>query len=294
MVFVSPHLDDVALSVGGSVHRLARAGHPVTIITVFAGVPPSGPFSAFARGLHAAWGLGPTPTEGRRAEDRQAAAELGGPGLTVVHLEYLDAIYRLDAQGDPRYPDWDAVSSGRLHALDADLIIAIAGALRRYLDHLNPSDAAAPAGAGTGCARVLGPLGAGAHVDHLVVRRAIAHAVAQGAVAQGAVGIDPTTAVHRDDGSAPPSWPVSWYEDLPYVALGGPLTPAAVAGLRPLIDRLDDSDLAAKMRAVARYESQIATVFSAETPRLLERYARSVGRGHPAERLWIAHTSRDF
>ncbi len=40
-LFIAPHFDDVALSCGGEVARLVAAGETVSIVTVFAGVPPA-------------------------------------------------------------------------------------------------------------------------------------------------------------------------------------------------------------------------------------------------------------
>ena len=41
-LFVSPHLDDVALSCGGYVRYLTRAGELVIVLTVFSADPPAG------------------------------------------------------------------------------------------------------------------------------------------------------------------------------------------------------------------------------------------------------------
>lgn len=41
LVVVSPHLDDAALSLGATIARVAHAGVPVTVVTVFAGDPSS-------------------------------------------------------------------------------------------------------------------------------------------------------------------------------------------------------------------------------------------------------------
>lgn len=76
VVVVSPHLDDAALSLGGSIARAARRGAAVDVLTVFAGDPSS---DAHAGRWDAAAGF---LTEGaattwRRAEDRRACEILG-------------------------------------------------------------------------------------------------------------------------------------------------------------------------------------------------------------------------
>ncbi len=253
-LFVSPHLDDVVLSAGGTVHRLARLGHHVTVATVFAGDRPPGPLSPFARQLHQSWGLGDEPIGARRAEDRAAAAELGGERVTAVHLDFTDAVYRIDECGEPRYPDWPSTSSGRLHRLDGALVATVTTEVERLVETLTGHLAATPGRS----LRVFGPLGAGGHVDHVIVRRAL-------------------------DGLGRP---IERYEDLPYVARGGVGT-ASVAGLIPWLGTLDEEDLSAKLRAVAWYRSQIETVFAPDSPELLERHARFVGGTRPAERFWF-------
>lgn len=249
-MFVSPHLDDVALSAGATVHRLARLGHRITVATVFAGERPAGSLSPFAGELHLAWGLGAEPIEARRAEDRAAASELGGDRVSPVHLDFIDAVYRTDHRGEPRYPDWTSTSSGWLHTLDHGLIATVATAIGGLIETLTATFGSAP--------KVFGPLGAGGHVDHVVVRQAL-------------------------DGLGTP---IDRYEDLPYVARAGGVATAPVAGLHPWLEELDEEDLAAKSRAVACYRSQLETVFGPDSPELLERYARFVGRSRPAERFW--------
>lgn len=97
---ISPHLDDAVMSVGASMSAITRAGHRVVIGTVFAGSPRP-PFSTVATEFHADCGLGDDGMTQRRAEDRNAAQTVGAE---VVHLRYLDAIYR-------RYDGWLCVGS---------------------------------------------------------------------------------------------------------------------------------------------------------------------------------------
>jgi LmbE family N-acetylglucosaminyl deacetylase len=76
VVVVSPHLDDAALSLGGTLASAVRGGADARVVTVFAGDPAS-------EGDAAPWDRGcgfPTAGEaarGRREEDRRACAALG-------------------------------------------------------------------------------------------------------------------------------------------------------------------------------------------------------------------------
>ena len=142
-VFVSPHYDDIALSCGGTVALLARAGREVMIPVVF-GAPPAAPFTPFAAAQHARWGVtADTVLATRQAEEARAAALLGA---TSAPLRYADAIYRGE-----RYLD-DAQLFGDIARDEAALPAAIALDLTSF-------------GTGRGT-RYYVPLGVGQHVDH--------------------------------------------------------------------------------------------------------------------------------
>jgi LmbE family N-acetylglucosaminyl deacetylase len=155
-IFVSPHLDDAALSCGGGIARLTRTGTSVKVVSVFtADQPPGGPLSPLARRSLASWGAGDQPFALRRAENRTALQLLGAE---AEDLGLLDAIYRRSGSGTPLY-------SGPLAAPAREdverFLPQLTGALRR-------SSVAARAGVPVFC-----PAGPGGHVDHLLVRRAI-------------------------------------------------------------------------------------------------------------------------
>ena len=153
-IYLSPHLDDAALSCGGLVWEQARAGGTASIWTVCAGDPPDGPLSPFAEGLHARWMAEREATARRRQEDLAACAALGA---RVWRLAVPDCIYRRSqADGRALY-----VSEAALfEALDPEegaLAQSVGAELRERL----PPEA-----------QVVCPLGLGGHVDHRLTRRA--------------------------------------------------------------------------------------------------------------------------
>lgn len=152
-IYLSPHLDDAVLSCGGLIHRQARAGQRVIVVTIFAGDPPDdGTLSDFARELHERWEAA-TPTATRREEDVRALRALH-PGVRILHLPLSECIYRRDAaSGAWLYASEEAIF-GEMHPNDPAL-----SALE--------TPPTIPAGAA-----LYAPLGAGNHVDHQVVRRA--------------------------------------------------------------------------------------------------------------------------
>ncbi|HIE39625.1 MAG TPA: GlcNAc-PI de-N-acetylase [Anaerolineales bacterium] len=150
-IYLSPHLDDVALSCGGRIRLQVRAGVRVRVVTVFAG-GLAGALTPFAQALHHQWGLGRDAPAARRAEDRAALALLGAE---PTHWNLPECIYRSATDGAFLYPTWEALW-GPLHPADGPLLKELA---RRI-------------GALPEAATLYVPLGAGGHVDHRLVRRA--------------------------------------------------------------------------------------------------------------------------
>jgi LmbE family N-acetylglucosaminyl deacetylase len=147
VVAVSPHLDDAVFSAGGTLARLAAAGHEVVVVTVFTGsvAAPTG----FALACQTDKGLAPDVDYMalRREED---AAALGRLGVRGQHLGLLEAPHR--GYGSP--PE---LFAGRHDGDDvaSDVLDALAPRLAR-------------------ADLVLAPQAVGDHVDHQVVTAVVA------------------------------------------------------------------------------------------------------------------------
>jgi LmbE family N-acetylglucosaminyl deacetylase len=149
IVAVSPHLDDAAFSIGGFLAARARGGHRVTILTCFTGnvAQPTG----FALACQLDKGL-PADVDYmklRRIEDLAACAVIGAE---PIHLPLLEAPHRFYAGAAELF--------GPRRADDV-MLGPLTAALVRELDHLAPD-------------LLLGPLAVGDHVDHWLVRDALA------------------------------------------------------------------------------------------------------------------------
>ena len=142
---VSPHLDDAAFSVGGTLAALVDAGHDVIVLTVFTRSVPDP--TGFALACQTDKGLGPEVDYMalRREEDRRAMAALG---VAHEHLDLPEAPHR-------GYDSAAALFAGPLPGDEAwrDVVALLEG---READLW------------------LGPQSLGAHVDHLHVTRALA------------------------------------------------------------------------------------------------------------------------
>lgn len=150
-IYLSPHLDDVALSCGGQIYTATCAGERVLIVTITAGDPVA-PVSSYAASLHNRWELVVDATAARRAEDLAASAILGAEAL---HWNVPDCIYRVDAQGVPYYVS------------DAELFGPVAPAEMGLVDELAAQMRALPP-----ARQIVAPLVVGKHVDHQLTRLA--------------------------------------------------------------------------------------------------------------------------
>jgi LmbE family N-acetylglucosaminyl deacetylase len=154
MIYLSPHLDDVILSLGGLIWEQIQAGLDVCILTVCAGDPPEGEFSPFAESLHTRWEVGREAMADRRAEDIVSCQRLGA---SFHHLDVPDCIYRRsDRTGQHLYDSEEALWFP-VHPDETPLIEVIRKAI---LDIRSFNDT------------LICPLALGDHVDHRLTRTA--------------------------------------------------------------------------------------------------------------------------
>jgi len=162
-LFISPHFDDVALSCGGWVAALARAGERVTVVTVCAARPGDAPLSRFAQQQHRQWGEPRDPIGTRLREDGKAARMARAQ---TAYLDVPDAIYRRKPNGRP------LVTSGRtLFGRGYQMETALMAGVTRQIRALAPSRRRTT---------IIAPLGTGRHVDHLLTRDAARALLAAG------------------------------------------------------------------------------------------------------------------
>ena len=252
-LFVSPHLDDIALSCGGVARQRVLAGDEVFVATVCtADAPTNWRASPAAHHVHAEWRLGNQPYPLRRREDDAACALLGA---RAVHLNQPDAVYRFDAAGAPYYTN--NFMGGQVHPADQrDQGGALERALLAWLEKN-----------GLRQLRVIAPLGLGGHVDHLLTRRVVERVCK-------ARGLK-----------------LSYFEDFPYGERIDVLKSPVTRGLTARVHALTPAELDARVRACLCYPSQLEPVFhlpagpelnDAVTARITT-YASRIG----GERLWM-------
>jgi LmbE family N-acetylglucosaminyl deacetylase len=248
ILFVSPHLDDVALSCGGFVARLAAGGQPVMIATLCTADAPDGEeLSEAAQHVHWEWQLGEQPYARRREEDITACKSLG---VQPLHLDMLDAVYRHDDAGLPLYMR-DFIG-GRVREADwQHHLPAVKAVLREPL---------------RSASQVYSPLGIGGHVDHVIIRRAVEELA---------------------DEETPLRYPLHYYEDFPYAGKAREFEGTPVMdGLAPALIPLSEDEIEARIRAIACYPSQMFALFGKADamPARVRNYVARAG----GERYWVA------
>ena len=203
VVAISPHLDDAAFSVGGLLAARARAGDRVTIVTCFTGnvAQPQGFALAcqLDKGLDAAVDYMAL----RRDEDLAACAMIGAE---AIHLPFLEAPHRGYASAAELFAE---------RRMDDGVLLPLTYALGELVESLAPD-------------LLLGPLAVGDHVDHWIVRDALA------ASAQTLL----------------------LWEDWPYLRRAGPLP-----GTPAVSHSLTDDDRQARLAMCGAYTSQLGFQF---------------------------------
>ena len=240
-IFLSPHLDDVVYSCGGTLGVQVSSGLRPLVITIFAGIPPANTnLSPFALQLHRSWGADLTKEPGYMVEVRRQedAAALDYLQADYLWLDFPDAIYR----GQPaQYTSEEQIIGGPIHPADQIIDRQLAELLLNLQSRLPDTVWYAP-------------LGVGRHVDHQLVCSAADRLVQRGAK-------------------------VYFYEDFPYVTHDGALQTRLEelgANFEPNFVEMSEY-LSVRQEAAAVYASQITNFSNKDAIfRLIDRYSYNI------------------
>jgi LmbE family N-acetylglucosaminyl deacetylase len=152
-IYLSPHLDDAALSCGGQIFSLANAGRAVLIVNVMAGDPSMKEISSFAQSLHERWDLKQNTPKRRRAEDAYAARILRADS---EYWAIPDCIYRVNSETGAALYSSEESLFGEVNDIEDALVDQLAACIQKLPPHRS----------------LVTPLGVGNHVDHQITRRA--------------------------------------------------------------------------------------------------------------------------
>ncbi len=259
LLAISPHLDDVVLSVGGIVARAVENGADVVVGTVFTQDSPHPAVSSpVIEDLNTLWNLGPSPFAFRRREDVAAVSALGA---RVLHGGLLDAIYRTDRKRNCLYPTRTAVFSGP--SQEDDIFPALNKLFADWIEDFQPDS-------------ILCPLAVGRHVDHIITSESF-RSVAFARNLKVFLYED----IPYSTGRFPEKFP-----DSVEAALGR--TKWTVTNSERV-----SVDVSAKIDAILKYNSQINDLFASaeELQTVLKRYMASASPdGEFCETIWLTST----
>lgn len=153
-IFISPHLDDVAFSLGGIVNNLVNNKIDTEIWTFFSGSPEDENLSDFAFSLHNRWNLTLNAPKIRRLEDRKACKTLGAQ---YKQFNIPDCIYRKDKKGNPIVSKEEDLYQP-IPESQQFLVNIISGLIKRKS---TPDDI------------IVSPMAIGNHIDHRIIVAAI-------------------------------------------------------------------------------------------------------------------------
>lgn len=260
VIFLSPHLDDAALSCGASISMLVEQSIDVRVYTVFSGIPKTEELSQLAKAIHLEGELEGDAMLRRREEDRVAMQYLG---VNFTYVDFLDCIYRTDPAGKSRYQTKKDIFAVHPHLeVDADTLQDLITYLCRMLKELQPSE-------------VYVPLGIGHHIDHILVREALERSIVQSG---------------SDNSSE-----LIYYEDVPYIC--SPESRDFLITLSksfvPKPQWVSSRAWTTKLEAIAAYKSQVTTMW--DSPMAMRKqisdYALSLQQGQFTERFWKPRAS---
>jgi LmbE family N-acetylglucosaminyl deacetylase len=249
-VYLSPHLDDAALSCGGLIHKQVRQGAQPLVITCLAGVPDYEALSPLAEELHRSWGRQRDLVEHRRCENATAMAYLGA---RYEHWDYLDCIYRRHpSSGEFLYASLPALF-GDLHMEEHSLVADLATRLLASL----PAERT----------QTYAPLAVGHHIDHQLVFQAALELRRNGV----------TVRFYED-------YPYAEHSESLQEALA-----VWSSAPTPAVEALEEEDVEAKIASIRHYRSQLDELFGGESFMIeqVRAYAAAVGSGQGhGERYW--------
>ncbi|MGD8457811.1 MAG: PIG-L family deacetylase [Anaerolineales bacterium] len=154
IIYLSPHLDDAALSCGGLIWEQSQSSVLVEIWTICAGDPPMDLLSPLAKELHQRWQLGSDAVAFRREEDKQSCRILG---VKYHHFCIPDAIYRLHPETKEYLYDTEEAIFNDFSDSEYPLLSNLAA---QIAEHLPPDSI------------LISPLSLGNHIDHQLTRQA--------------------------------------------------------------------------------------------------------------------------
>ncbi|WP_350307064.1 PIG-L family deacetylase [Photorhabdus viridis] len=254
-LFLSPHLDDAALSAGGLIHKLVSENQKVVILTFFTEYDKD-LTSYYLHSAHNDNIYSFIKLYSKRVnEDIAFCNKLSA---IPIHGKILDCIYRTDQCGDLIYKDSAMIYSGQVHKSDNASDMA-QDLINKTLLNYQPD-------------YIYAPLGIGRHVDHIIINNLV-HNI------KGSRKFK--ILLYEDFPYVLGEYPIINPDSLENALLrNNKFDKRAI---------LVDIDLKEKIQNIFFYESQLEPLFVNESNLLisLEKYHHSINKTKIQERFWL-------
>ncbi|PQQ25348.1 PIG-L family deacetylase [Photorhabdus luminescens] len=254
-LFLSPHLDDAALSAGGLIHKLVSENQQVVVLTFFTEYDEN-LTSHYLRSENNDNMNSFIKLYSKRAnEDIAFCNKLSA---IPIHGKILDCIYRIDQYGEPMYNNSAGIYSGLAHKSDYASDMA-QDLIDKILLNYQPD-------------YIYAPLGIGRHVDHIIINNLV-HNI------KGSHKLK--ILLYEDFPYVLGEYPIVNPDSLENALLRN-----NKFDMRAI---LVDIDLKEKMQNILFYDSQLEPLFGNESNLLisLEKYHRSINEIKVQERFWL-------
>ncbi|CAQ82455.1 MULTISPECIES: PIG-L family deacetylase [Photorhabdus] len=254
-LFLSPHLDDVALSAGGLIHKLVSENQKVVVLTFFTEYDEN-LISHYLHSEHNDNMNSFIKFYSKRAnEDIAFCNKLSA---IPIHGKILDCIYRTDQYSEPMYKNSVMIYSGQIHKSDNASDMA-EDLINKTLLNYQPD-------------YIYAPLGIGRHVDHIIINNLVYNIKGPRKF---------KILLYEDFPYVLGKYPIIHPDNLESALLrNNKFDKHAI---------LVDINLKEKMQNILFYESQLEPLFDNKLNLLisLRKYHHSINKAKTQERFWL-------
>ena len=155
VIVFSSHLDDAVLSTGSLISYLGRKKIDIQVCSIFTKAQEGRSQSIDTILMRAGFKDSKTYIQARKDEDKKALRSLGVTAFK--HLDFIDAAWRIDENGEHLYP---SSQIGTVSGLDQNIRNEVEAKIEAYTSLYSN-------------AVFLAPLARGNHIDHQIVRDAV-------------------------------------------------------------------------------------------------------------------------
>ena len=241
--FFSPHFDDVIFSAGGTVVNHLNNNDDVFVVTVFSAIPSLNNVSKFSLSI-----IHPNLVKKRVKEN---FIILNNIGAKIINLDFFDAIFRKDVNGQDLYLSWGDIfiKNEDIHFKESNLYFFVKEKIFSFIDKSENSI-------------FYFPLSLGGHIDHVILNK-----------------------IAKEACNKFKNLNIYYYEDLPYA---DNFSSKDAFFNDYVVKKIEDIDVDYKISLVSKYKEGLAIGAGASAViSHIKNHASRIGKkGKNFERFW--------